>query len=190
MFVHSGLFQGSHSLAQGPHSLAQSGCSLDDEETLTAYHEAGHAVIGYVLGGRIESICLGGESGDDLPRRFGDCRVNWGPVDARADWQLQREILTLLAGPTAEMIYRGEKLHPAVFGPWTEDWRLAFERGERIDVDPRRRTRALEFLIVALHDWMKSDECWAAIAAVADQLLAHEFLEEDALADTLAFWIG
>ena len=162
---------------------------MDDEETLTAYHEAGHAVIGYVLGGRIESVCLGGDSGDDLPPRFGDCRVNWGPVDARVDWQLQREILTLLAGPVAEMIYRGEKLHPAVFGPWTEDWQLAFQRAQVIANDPQRRTRALEQLILQLHDWMKSDDCWAAIAAVADELLAHEYLEEDQLAATLEFWI-
>ena len=163
---------------------------MDDEETLTAYHEAGHAVIGYLLGGRIESVCLGDDGDDELPRRFGDCRVNWGPVDPRADWQLQREILTLLAGPVAEMIYRGEKLHPAVFGPWTEDWRLAFERGAGIATDPRRRTRALEELIAHLHSRMKADPYWAAIAAVADQLLAHEFMEEDALSDTLAFWIG
>lgn len=163
---------------------------MDDDETLTAYHEAGHAVVGYALGGRIESISLGGDDGEDLPRRFGDCRVNWGPVDTTADWQLQREIMTLLAGPVAEMIYRGEKLHPAFFGPWTEDWRLAFERGVVIAKDPELRTRALERLIVQLHGQMKTDDCWAAIAAVADQLLAHEYLEEDQLADTLAFWMG
>ena len=164
--------------------------ALDDEETLTAYHEAGHAVVGYALGGRIESVSLGGDSGEDLPQRFGDCRVNWGPVDANTDWQLQREIMTLLAGPVAEMSYRGEKLHPAFFGPWTEDWRLAFQRGEVIARNPELRTRALEQLIVHLHGQMKLDDCWAAIAAVADQLLAHEYVEEERLAETLAFWIG
>ncbi len=163
---------------------------MDDDETLTAYHEAGHAVVGYVLGGRIESISLGGDGSGDLPRRFGDCRVDWGPIDASTDWHLQREIMTLLAGPVAEMIYRGEKLHPALFAPHAEDWRSAFERSEILAQDPQLRTRILEHLILQLHDQMKADDCWAAIAAVADQLLAHEFLDEDQLQETLAFWIG
>lgn len=162
---------------------------MDDDETLTAYHEAGHAVIGYALGGLIEAVNLGGEP-DDLPRRFGDCRVNWGPIDVASDWQLVRELLTILAGPVAEMIYRGERLHPAVFGPWQHDWRIALERSNVLRGDLRTRTRLLEQLIVELHDRMKSDQCWAAVAAVADELLAHEFLEADQLADTLAFWIG
>jgi hypothetical protein len=162
---------------------------MDDDDTLTAYHEAGHAVVGYALGGRIETICLGGDGDDDLPKRFGDCRVNWGPVDASADWQLQREVMTLLAGPVAEMIYRGERLHPAWFGPWTEDWRSAFERAVVMAKDPQRRTRVLEQLIVNLHDLMKSDDCWAAIAAVADELLAHEFLDQEQIVDTLEFWV-
>lgn len=163
---------------------------MDDDETLTAYHEAGHAVIGYALGGRIESISLGGDGGEDLPTRFGDCRINWGPVDATADWQLQREILTLLAGPVAEMIYRGEKLHPAFFGPWVQDWQSALDRAERFAADGQRRTRLLEQLIIQLHEQMQHDSCWATIAAVADQLLAHEYIEEEELAQTLAFWLG
>ena len=54
---------------------------MDDEETLTAYHEAGHAVIGYALGGVVDSLQLGGEADDQLPRRFGECRIRWGRVD-------------------------------------------------------------------------------------------------------------
>ena len=163
---------------------------MDDDETLTAYHEAGHAVVGYLLGGRIESVSLGGDGSDDLPNRFGDCRVNWGPVDAVADWQLQREILTLLAGPVAEMVYRGEKLHPAFFGPWSEDWQQSMIRAQVISEDPAVRTRALEMLIIRLHQWLSGRDCWAAIAAVADHLLAHEYVQEEELAETLAFWIA
>lgn len=159
-----------------------------DDDSLTAYHEAGHAVIGFVLGGQIESVGLYAEADDWLPERFGDCLVNWGRVDANANWQIQRELLTILAGPVAEMIYRGEKLHPATFPPWQHDWQWAWERSAMLIRDPKRRTEFLEAVIGWLHHHMVDDQCWAAIAAVSDELLAHEYLEAEQLADTLEFW--
>ncbi len=33
---------------------------MDDDETLTAYHEAGHAVIAYALGGTVDSLAVVG----------------------------------------------------------------------------------------------------------------------------------
>ena len=163
---------------------------MDDDETLTAYHEAGHAVVGFALGARIERVQLGGEADDHLPERFGDCLVNWGQVDPNCSWQQQRELMTMLAGPVAEMIYRGEMLHPAHFGPWQGDWQQAWEHCAISVPDPERRTRLLETLVVHLHRRMSDDGCWGAIAAVSDELLAHEYLDEDQLAGTLSFWIG
>lgn len=160
-----------------------------DEDTLTAYHEAGHAVIGYALGGRIESIGMYAEADEWLPERFGDCRVNWGRVRADCDWQAQREILTILAGPVAEMIYRGEDMHPALFPPWQHDWQWAWTRSARLFREPNKRKGFLEATIASLKQHLNHDLCWAAIAAVSDELLAHEYLDEDQLEDTLAFWI-
>ncbi|MGI9474330.1 MAG: cell division protein FtsH [Rubripirellula sp.] len=162
---------------------------MNDDETLTAYHEAGHAVIGYALGGSIDGMQLGGEEDDWLPARFGDCRINWGRVDANSDWQRKREILTILAGPVAEMVYRDEPLHPAAYGPWKDDWERAWSTAEVIAADPKRRTRLLEQLIRELHSSIKADTCWAAIAALADELLAHEALEAEQVAEVLQFWV-
>ena len=162
---------------------------MTDEETYTAYHEAGHAVIGFVLGGQIDSVGLYAQADDWLPERLGDCHVNWGRVDANCDWQVQREVLTILAGPVAEMIYRGERLHPATFAPWRHDWQWAWRQGERLISDSSRRLQLLESILVWLHHHMRDDLCWAAIAAVADELLAHEYLEGEQLEDTLSFWI-
>lgn len=162
---------------------------MSDEETLTAYHEAGHAVVGYVMGGVIESVGLYAEGDDWLPERFGDCHVNWGRVDANCDWQIQREVLTILAGPVAEMIYRGEQLHPATFAPWQHDWHWAWQRSEQLIVDRQRRAQLLEAIIAWLHHHLSDDTCWAAIAAVSDELLAHEYLDDEQLAETLSFWI-
>lgn len=160
-----------------------------DEETLTAYHESGHAVIAYTLGGTVEGMQLGGEADDWLPARFGDCRIRWGQVDASSDWQRRREILTILAGPVAEMVYREEPLHPAVYGPWRHDWQRAWETAEAIWPDVQQRMRSLENVILELRRQVRQETCWAAIAALADELIAHEMVEEDRVEEVLAFWI-
>ncbi|MEO1524799.1 MAG: cell division protein FtsH [Planctomycetota bacterium] len=163
--------------------------SDEEEETITAYHEAGHAVVGYALGAAIESIGLYAEADDFLPERFGDCHVNWGRVDPNANWQIQREILTILAGPVAENIYRGESLHVPSYPPWRHDWQLAVHRTHAM-ADPLRQAKLLNAALALLERHLRDDHCWAAVAAVADELLAHEYLEGDQIADALAFWIG
>lgn len=166
---------------------------MHDEDTLTAYHEAGHAVVGYFLGGDIEQIQLSGFEEDTLPRRFGECRVRWmavaGSKTEGQDWQRQREILTILAGPVAEMIYRGEAIHPALDGPSQGDWAQAWELGRAILPDPPRRTQFLEQLTATLYQAISQDSWWAAIAAVSDELLAHELLDKQQAEETLAFWV-
>ncbi|MDA8743984.1 cell division protein FtsH [Rubripirellula amarantea] len=160
------------------------------DETLTAYHESGHAVVGYALGGKIDSMQLWGEADDYLPERFGDCRVAWGRVDPNTDWQRQREIMTILAGPVAEMIYRGEKLHPATYGPWQHDWDTAMSIASDVVRHPVKCTRLLEMVILELHQHLQKEPCWPAIAQLADELEAHEMLEAEQVADVLEFWLS
>lgn len=165
----------------------------DSQEELTAYHEAGHAVVGYSLGGTVQSVQLGGEADDWLPERFGDCRIAWHPAGEEKipiGWHQQREVLTILAGPVAEMVYTQQHHHPALFGPWQHDWVHADQLVRPIIADPRTRCRLLEQLIVILFEQVRSDRMWAAIAAVADELLAHELLEEESLIDVLEFWMS
>lgn len=159
-----------------------------DDEILTAYHESGHAVIAYALGGRIQGMQLGGDADEWLPARFGDCRIQWGRVDPNLDWQRKREILTILAGPVAEMVYRGESLHPACYAPWRHDWEQAWHTAVPIWADEERRMRGLENIVVELRQHVQMDRVWAAVAALADELAAHEMLEEDWIEDILGFW--
>ena len=160
-----------------------------DEQDLTCYHEAGHAVVGYLLGGKIDRIQLGGEPEENWPAQFGDCLIHWKNIIPNCSWQLQRELLTILAGPVAEMIYRGEQRHPAVFGPWQGDWAQAMARGAAFSADLQQRTQLLEMMIVELYGLLEQQRFWAAIAAVADELSAHEYLEQEQIADCLHFWL-
>ena len=162
----------------------------DDDDTLTAYHEAGHVVVGCLLGARIDEVRLGSMIEDCLPNHFGDCLINWGRADPLCDWQRQCEVLTMLAGPVAEMIYLGERYHPAFFGPWKTDWQQAVERTRNLFRDPAKQTRFLESLVMQLIERMNDDRFWAAIAAVADDLMAHESLEHDDVQATVSFWLG
>ena len=162
---------------------------MDDEETFTAYHEAGHAVIAYALGATIESVQLGGEADEWLPDRFGECRINWGRVDTRSNWQRQREILSVLAGPVAEMIYNGEPYHPGFVPEWANDWKEAWEVAEFLIPDERQRLAYLERTTSDLYQVLYRDDQWAALAAIVDNLVAHERLDGEEVQDILSAWL-
>ncbi len=163
---------------------------VDDDETISAYHEAGHAVVAYALGGRVESVSLWSEADDFLPERFGDCRVNWGPVLSSGTRQLQSELLTVMAGPIAEMIYRGERIEPSQYLPWQMDWLHALRCISSLTKSRNAQLSLLQGAMCELEGRLREDRCWAAISAVADELLAHEQLDEEQLSELLQFWLS
>ena len=69
---------------------------------------------------------------------------------------------------------------------WPGAWRVS----AAFIGDSQRRTRILEQALIQLREQLNRDPLWPAIAAVADELLAHESLENDQIADILGFWIG
>jgi hypothetical protein len=97
--------------------------------------------------------------------------------------------MTVLAGPVAEMIYREEEIHPAAFPPWQHDWALALKLAEPLFKQSGKRIAWLEAMMVELRQRLERESCRAAIAAVADELLAHEFLDSDQLEATIGFWL-
>lgn len=161
-------------------SLEKIGLPLD--ELLTAYHEAGHAVIGTLLGGAVTYATIdGSEEGD----RYGGVEIRWD-----RGTKPEQKILTILAGPVAEMIYRSEPLHPALVPEWSDDWKQAWELIPSPNLSPESRTRYLEAIIRKLHKRLSSDDCWAAIAAVSDLLLAHDSIEQEEIEEEIGQWIA
>ena len=153
---------------------------LDD----TAYHEAGHVFMAVYLGASIRSVTLEPDR-DDLPDRFGDAQIEW-PLERFTDRELQAKcVLVALAGPVAEMIYRGEPYHPGFVPEWAEDWRAAWKRATQLFPSERDRLTYLEQATAQLYQLLRRDDHWATLASIVDHLLAHETLDRGMIEDII-----
>ncbi|HTN75180.1 MAG TPA: hypothetical protein VL096_08035 [Pirellulaceae bacterium] len=158
------------------------------EEEEIAYHEAGHAFAAIYLGGQVQYVTIEPDR-DDGPRRSGEAQVIWRRSRMTPKEFHNKLVLVALSGPAAEMIYRGEDLHPAQLPEWSADWHEAWTVAAEIHANERLR---LAFLEAAINEWeqlLRRDSHWAAIAALADSLLAHETLEEEEIRDALSPWM-
>ena len=167
--------------------------------------------MAYLLGGRVELLSLFGDE-DCWKPHFGLCRVRWlhqrvlrssgirghsTSLSDDADRSL-RELATLMAGPIAQRIYEGVSEQ--------ESLRFVSEDGsgwsdETLDDDLQRAadlaTRlmgpassvGLRNLIREVDGMFRDDRIWPAIAALADELEAHQSLGPDEVAETLDFWL-
>ncbi len=158
---------------------------MDNE---TAYHEAGHAFIASYAGGRVLSVTIAPDW-DDGPARYGDTQVAWRRSEFKKRELADKLVLVALAGPVAELIYRGEPWHPAVIAEWADDWSQAHHEATPFVHDLLQRTRWLERLVKQLHELLSDDRHWDAIAGIADHLLAHETLEQECYDDIVANWL-
>lgn len=158
-----------------------------DDETLTAYHEAGHAVFAAYFGGRVQAVSIAPENGEG-PDRHGDTQVAW-PERLRPREQQRAELISLLAGPAAEMRYRDRPLHPGFVPEWAADWQAAWELAGGWFPEPQPRLLQLEKCVATLYRLLDNESLWAAIADLADALLAHEFLDREMIVETLEPWI-
>jgi hypothetical protein len=50
--------------------------------------------------------------------------------------------------------------------------------------------RFLEATAIKLDEWLRRDAMWAAVAALADELSAHETLDGEQVAEVVATWLG
>jgi hypothetical protein len=87
------------------------------------------------------------------------------------------------------MIYRGEPLHPGFVAEWAHDWRQAWDAAEPMLPEELQRLAFLEEAARQLYQLLHRDEHWSAIAALADNLLAHETLEQENIRELLGAWM-
>ena len=156
---------------------------------LIAYHEAGHALMVLLLGGKVKHVTIEPEN-DDGPERHGDTQVFW-PRAAIGDKEFAKKVVQVcLAGPVAEMIYSGEPYHPLFVAEWAADWREAWEAAVPLHPNDRRRLAYLERVSIELYHRLKEDKMWATLASLADSLLAHETLEGEQVEEIVGEWLG
>ncbi len=155
---------------------------------ISAYHEAGHAFMAIYVGARVRSVTIEPDR-DDGPERHADIQVAW-PRQEFTDRELcTRVVAVALAGPVAEMIYRGEPYHPGFVAEWAADWRMAWEAATLLVPDQRQRLLYLEQTAGGLYRLLDREDHWAAVAAVVDNLLAHETLEGEEVEEIIRQWL-
>ncbi len=156
---------------------------------LTAYHEAGHALMAHLLGGKVKHVTIEPDH-DDGPDRHGDTQVLWRRSKLSEKELAQRAVQVCLAGPVAEMIYSGDPFHPGLVPEWAADWRGAWESAVLLHREDRKRLEYLEQISIQLYHRLKEDDLWSALASLADHLLAHESLDSEQVEEILEEWLG
>lgn len=156
---------------------------------LTAYHEAGHALMAHLLGGKVKHVTIEPDH-DDGPDRYGDTQVLWRRSQFSEKELAQRTVQVCLAGPVAEMIYSGDPFHPGLVPEWAADWQGAWESAILLHRGERQRLEYLEQISIQLYHRLKEDDLWSALASLADHLLAHETLDNEQVEEILVEWLG
>lgn len=155
---------------------------------IVAYHEAGHALMALLLGGKVRLVTIEPDN-DDGPKRQGDTQVLWRRSGLSDKEFAQKAVQVSLAGPVAEMIYSGEPYHPGLVEEWAADWHEAWHSALLLHPDERQRLAYLEQMSIRLYHRLKDDGLWAALASLADHLLAHETLEGEQVEEIVGAWL-
>jgi len=155
---------------------------------IVAYHEAGHALMAMILGGEVQLVTIEPDR-DDGPQREGDTQVLWRRSRDGEKEFAKKAIQVSLAGPVAEMIYTGEPYHPGHIAEWAADWNEAWTAAALLHADERRRLAFLEDVSIGLYHRLKDDTLWSPLAALADNLLAHETLEQEQVEEIVREWL-
>ncbi len=135
-----------------------------DQKILTAYHEAGHAVMALLMGRSVQKVSI-------IPsqNRLGVCSIQKGRAKQVQD-KLEAEMLILLAGMAAE----GRKSGRYNVAGASQDLRAV----EKLAISRSGNTRQAEKLIHKALDktqhLLSNQATWKAVKVIASELLKNE----------------
>lgn len=159
---------------------------MSDE--IDAYHEAGHVVMAYHLGCRIDSVTISPDR-DDGPARHGDTQIAWN-LQAMGQREFsEKAILVALAGPVAEMLHRQESVPIDSEVEWAHDWQLATRAATALITSEAQRNTYLDKVTAQVVTYFDQELTWAALGALVDNLVAHETLDGEQVREILSSWL-
>jgi hypothetical protein len=152
-----------------------------DPTEIEAWHEAGHAVIAHLLGGRIVSISLEPEE-DGFGGRSA---IQWGTSDGASVASLSGRVA--LAGPIAEVErFGGHDLDDVhVLAAWEADWREIERCAAVLERQAEGQRRLVEGWAREVRTMLLDPGVEELVARVADALDAHGELDETLFEDCL-----
>jgi hypothetical protein len=151
-----------------------------DHPDAKAWHEAGHALMAHLLGGRVQHVTL--EPDDE--GMDGEVAVAWPragePFEARSG-------RVALAGAVAEIVFLGDDpdLDPATLSAWRGDWDEACRCAAILEREPERRRALLMTWIGEVHALLDAPGHEESLARIADALHAHGTLDDVLFVDAL-----
>ncbi len=145
--------------------------SSNETVTATAYHEAGHAVMAFLVGRPVEKVTISPAHLQTGGMRLGACKVQKGRTKASQD-SVEDQVLILLAGMVAER----QVTQRYCLGGADQDLRVA----QRVLANRAPTERQMEKLMRRLLD--KTEHVLSdAVNRQAIQLIAAELVEKETI---------
>lgn len=137
---------------------------MEDDRSLTAYHEAGHAVMALLMGRDIQKVSI-------IPsqNRLGACTIKKGRAKQVQD-KLEAEILILLAGMAAE----GRKSGRYNVQGAAQDLRNVEKFAMARSGNPGQASKLIHKLLDKTQHLLSTKSTWAAVKVIAEELIEHE----------------
>ena len=135
-----------------------------DPKLLTAYHEAGHAVVALAVGRPLQKVTIAANR-----ERLGLCHLQKGRSKPSKDW-LEDEILILLAGMAAEAQLTGDYNLAGA----TQDLRMARRLAIMRAGSAPQAERLERKLLTKTEHLLSSEGYWSAVEKIAADLMERE----------------
>lgn len=134
------------------------------QATLTAYHEAGHAVMALLMGRSVQKVSI-------IPsqNRLGSCTIQKGRTKKVQD-KLEAEMLILLAGMAAE----GRKSGRYNVQGASQDLRGVEKLALARSGNAKQASKLIHRMLDKTQHLLSDKATWKAVKAIASELLEHE----------------
>lgn len=135
-----------------------------DQKTLTAYHEAGHAVMALLMGRSVQKVSI-------IPsqNRLGVCKMQKGRVKQVQD-KLEAEMLILLAGMAAE----GRRAGKYNIAGASQDLRMVEKLAMSRSGNARQAEKLIHKTLDKTQHLLSNKGTWKAVKIIAEELLENE----------------